>query len=119
MSGQEVYVRFIEWLNRAWWGLPKSEHMMPTIMAFYTPEEAALLTGIPFSGRNLEELAEMKGMEPADLAPKLDALARRGAVWRSVRGKPVRYSLNDSFFTFLRGPFWAAEPDEARRCPRR
>lgn len=116
MSEQELYMRFVEWLNKAWWGLPESEHLMPTVKAFYTPEEAALLTGIPFSGRNLEELAEMKGMDPAELAHKLDELARRGAVWRSVRGETVRYSLNDSFFTFLRGPFWAAEPDKATKA---
>ncbi|MCP4668135.1 MAG: hypothetical protein GY849_17435, partial [Deltaproteobacteria bacterium] len=116
MSDKEIYTRFIEWLNKTWWGLPESEHLMPTIMAFYTPEEAALLTGIPFSGNSLEELAEMKGMDPAELAPRLDALARRGAVWRSVRGETLRYSLNDSLFTFLRGPFWAEEPDEATKA---
>ena len=116
MSDQEVYERFIEWLGQGWFGLPESEHLMPTIMAFYTPEEAALLTGMPFQGRFLAELAEMKGMDSAKLAAKLDTLARRGAVWRSVRGDRVRYSLNDSMFTFLRGPFWAAEPAEAAKA---
>lgn len=116
MSDQEVYVRFIEWLDKAWWGLPESEHLKPTVMAFYTPEEADLLTGIPFSGKSLEELADMKGIDPDELAQKLDAMARRGVVWRSVRGETVRYKLNDSFFTFLRGPFWAAEPDEATKA---
>jgi electron transport complex protein RnfB len=116
MADQEVYERFIEWLGKAWWGLPESEHLKPTIMAFYSPEEAELLTGIPFKGKSLEELADMKGMDPADLRPKLDAAARRALVWRSVRGETVRYKLNDSFFTFLRGPFWAEEPDEATRA---
>jgi formate hydrogenlyase subunit 6/NADH:ubiquinone oxidoreductase subunit I len=116
MSDKEVYTQFVQWLRKTWWGLPESEHLMPTIMTFYTPEEAVLLTGIPFSGNSLEELAEMKGMEPDDLAPNLDALARRGAVWRRVKGDTVRYSLNDSFFVFLRGPFWAADPDEATKA---
>jgi len=116
MSDQEVYERFIEWLGQGWFGLPESEHLVPTIMAFYTPEEAALLTGMPFQGRFLAELAEIKGMDSAELAAKLDTLARRGAVWRSVRGDRVRYSLNDSMFTFLRGPFWAAKPAEATKA---
>jgi formate hydrogenlyase subunit 6/NADH:ubiquinone oxidoreductase subunit I len=118
MSEKKVYERFIEWLDKAWWRLPESDHLMPTVMAFYTPEEAALLTGIPVSGKSksLEELAEMKGMDPSELAPRLDALARKGAVWRSVKGEIVRYKLNDSFFTFLRGPFWAAEPDEGTKA---
>ena len=62
MSNKEVYECFIEWLNKAWWGLPESEHLMPSIMAFYTQEEAALLTGIPFKGKSLEELAKIKSI---------------------------------------------------------
>jgi formate hydrogenlyase subunit 6/NADH:ubiquinone oxidoreductase subunit I len=116
MSDHKVYVRLIEWLNKAWFGLPESEHLMPTVMAFYTPEEAALLTGLPFRGKSLGELAEIKDIDPAELGSRLDALARRGAVWRSVKGEAVRYKLNDSMFTFLRGPFWAAEPDESTKA---
>ncbi len=116
MSDGELYEQFIRWLDKAWWGLPESEHLMPAIKAFYSPEEAELLTDIPFSSRNLEELAEMKGMDPAELGKKLDALARKGAVWRSVKDGKVRYKLNDSFFTFMRGPFWGAKPDEATKA---
>ncbi len=113
------YEALIAWLRKAWWGLPESKHLMPTIQSFYTPEEADLLTGMPFSGRSLEELAQKKGMAPEILALKLDALARRGAVWRSQKGESIRYSLNDSFFVLLRGPYWAAEPDEATRTTAR
>jgi NAD-dependent dihydropyrimidine dehydrogenase PreA subunit len=116
MSDQEVYRRFIEWLDKAWWGLPESDHLMPTIEVFYTPEEASLLTGIPFSSRSLEELASVKGMQPAELAPKLDALARRGVVWRSIKQGIVRYKLMDTMFTFLRGPFWAEKPHRATKA---
>ena len=116
MSEEEIYVRFIEWMNRSWWKLPDSEHRMPTIKAFYTPEEAALLTGMPLSGRDLEELAEMKGMDPAELAPKLDALARKGAIFRSVKGDTVRYSLNDVFTVFMRGAFWPQDPHKTAKA---
>jgi NAD-dependent dihydropyrimidine dehydrogenase PreA subunit len=116
MSNEEVYTRFIEWLGKTWWRLPESEHLMPTVKAFYAPEEARLLTGMPFSPKSLEELAEMKGMDPEELGPRLDALARRGAVWRSVKGKRVRYRINDSFFVFMRGPFWAKEPDQGTKA---
>ena len=54
MSEQEVYRRFINWLNQTWWGLPEADELMPLIMARYTPEEAVLLTGMPFSGKNLK-----------------------------------------------------------------
>lgn len=114
-SDWEIYQQLIDWLRKAWWGLPDSEHLMPTIQSFYNAEEAALLTGIPFSGRSLEELAEIKGVESEELAPKLDALAHRAAVWRSEKGGSIRYSLNDSFFLFMRGPYWAEQPDEATK----
>ncbi|MBW1817162.1 MAG: hypothetical protein JRJ60_08375, partial [Deltaproteobacteria bacterium] len=112
-SNDDIYQKLIDWMRKAWWGLPESEHLMSTVKSFYSPKEAALLTGIPFSGRSLEELSEMKGISPEKLAPRLDALAQRGAVWRSEKGESVRYSLNDSFFVFLRGPFWAENPDNA------
>jgi Na+-translocating ferredoxin:NAD+ oxidoreductase subunit B len=116
MTDQEIYERFITWLGKAWVGLPESEHLIPTIKAFYTPEEAALLNGLPLSGKTLEALAEMKGMEPAELTQKLDDLAKRGAVWRSVKGNTVWYKLNDSIFTFMRGPFWATDPHPATKA---
>lgn len=115
MAQEAVYRVFVDWLRKAWWGLPDSEHLMPTIEAFFTAEEAALLTGIPFTNRNLEELAEIKGMESGALEKRLNTLARRGILWRSEKGGKTRYKLNDSFFFFLRGPFWAAEPEEATR----
>jgi formate hydrogenlyase subunit 6/NADH:ubiquinone oxidoreductase subunit I len=100
-------------MDQAWFGLPESEHRESTISAFYTPEEAELLVGIPLRGTDLEEIARTKGADPGEIAPKLDALARKGAVWRSVKSGKVRYKLNDAMFTFLRGPFWAREPNPA------
>lgn len=119
MSDQEVYRRFIEWLRRAWWGLPESAHLMPAVSTMYTPDEAALLTGIPFSGKDVRDLAETKEMDPDELDSKLRALARKGLVWRSPKSGTVRYKLNDSFFAFLRGDFWAENPSEAAKATAR
>ena len=63
MGEQEIYERFMEWLKQTWYGLPEADELAPLIKCAYTPEEASLLTGMPFSGRNLEELAEMKDMD--------------------------------------------------------
>jgi hypothetical protein len=78
MSEREVYARFIDWLRQSWWDLPEADELIPLVMASFTPEEASLLTGIPFSATNLEELAEMKQMDPVDLNRRLDALAKKG-----------------------------------------
>ena len=66
MSEWEIYQKFIAWLEKTWWGLPDSAHLMPLIQSRYTVEEAKFLTGFPFSGQNLEELAELKNRDPAE-----------------------------------------------------
>jgi electron transport complex protein RnfB len=116
MTENEIYEKLIQWLNQAWWGLPEAPEVLPLIRRRYSPDEAELLTGMPFSGKGLEELAAMKGMESARLAIRLDALAKKGLVFRSAaQGKAVRYSLNDSFFVFLRSTFWPGYKDEPNR----
>ena len=83
IAEREIYHHFVDWLRQTWWGLPESDYLLPLIRAQYTPEEASLLTAIPFSGKNLEELAEIKQMDPAELRKQLDAMARKGLVFRS------------------------------------
>jgi len=111
MSEQEIYQRLMDWLKETWWGLPEADELVPLIMAQYTPEEASLLTGMPFSGKNLEELAEMKQVGPAELGKRLDTLAKKGLVFRTVKGDTVRYSLNDHFFIGRTGG-WPGHTDE-------
>ncbi len=107
MSRNEIYSRFISWLDTGWWHLPPSEHLLPSIKAFFTLEEAVLLTGLPFKPTELKELAGLKDIPPDDLGAKLDALARKGVVWRAKSDGNIFYNLNDAFFIFFRGPFSA------------
>ena len=115
MSEKEIYRHFIDWLKQTWWGLPESDELVPLIKAAYTLEEASLLTGMPFSGKNLEELAEMKSMDPSELGQRLDMMAKKGLIFRTVRGDTIRYSLNDSFFVFYRSAFWPGRTDKASK----
>ena len=48
MNEQEVYDRLAEWYGTR--GMPRTEHVDPMLKAIFTPEEASLVTGIPFSG---------------------------------------------------------------------
>jgi len=115
MSELEIYQKFIAWLGKTWWELPDSTHLMPLIQARYTVEEAEFLTGFPFSGRNLEELAELKAVKPAELGPYLDQLAQKGILFRRQSDDTVRYRLNDSYFVFFRSAFWPGSEDESSR----
>ena len=69
MSEADVYRKFIDWLGKTWWELPDSAYLLPLIKARYTAQEAEFLTGFPFSGRSLAELAELKSMTPDQLGP--------------------------------------------------
>ena len=116
MPEQEVYEKLIDWLNKSWWDLPEAEELMPLMRAAYTPEEAVLLTELPYESTGLEELAEMKQMESAVLKQQLDELTSKGLVYRTVKNGGFRYKINDSYFVFFRSAFWSGRADEWSRA---
>lgn len=114
MSEQEIYQGFIEWLKQApvLLELVETDNLLQLVKAAYTPEEASFLTGFPFQGKYLEELSEIKQMASAELRGKLDEMARKGQVFRVVRGDTIRYRLNELFFNTHRASFWPERDDE-------
>lgn len=115
MSEHDIYEGLIEWLRQSWWGLPEAEELRPLIRATYTPQEAALLTGMPLKPTSIEDLAQLKQKDQAELTAQLEELSRKGLVYRSQKGDVVRYKVNDAFFVFLRAVFWPGKDDEWRR----
>ena len=121
MSEQEIYERLISWLRQSLFALPDAEELLPMIKATYTPEEASLSTGMPLegmpsAGKSLEELAEKKQMDLAELMPRMEAMAKKGLVFRIVVGDTVLYSLNDAFFVDFRSTFWPGSTDERTKA---
>ena len=113
LSPQELatYTALIDWLKQSWYGVPRSEHLLQYVSARYTPKEAALLTGLPFSPRPLSELAELKQLDRDTLRSQLDALAVKGLVYKRVRNGQEYYHLNDIFFGY-RSFGWPGAGDE-------
>jgi NAD-dependent dihydropyrimidine dehydrogenase PreA subunit len=113
MTEQErtTYIKFIEWLKQSWYGAPDSDVLLPYVAARYTPEEAALLTGMPFTPKTLSELEDITGTSADALRPKLDALAAKGLVYKQVKENRERYCVNDSFF-IARTFGWPGRRDE-------
>ena len=95
-----IYTAFIDWLRQSWYGVPDSDVLLAYVAARYTPDEAALLTGMPFSPKTLAELADLTKTSAEVLQPKLDTLAARGLVYKQVRDSNARYYLNDIFFIY-------------------
>ncbi len=119
MADQEIYQEFIEWLGETWWRLTDSEARLPMIASYLTPEEAAFLSGFPRNmmdaGKTLDELAEAKQMDRDELEPKLKQLCVKGMLNNKRDGDTVQYSLNDSFFIFLRAVYWPGEANETAK----
>jgi hypothetical protein len=90
VSDEAIYREFIDWFKLGW-NLPETEELLPLVKARYSPEEAAFLTGMPLQLTKLEELAEAKGMDPAELRPRLDALAAQGVLYRRAACESVLY----------------------------
>lgn len=106
MKDGKVYEDLIEWFRQNGAYVPESEALLPLIQATYTEEEAELLAGMPLALFEIEDLAEKKGMEPSNLAVKLDELARKGLVYRTKAGGKHKYRLNPPRFVYLRSFFW-------------
>jgi len=117
VSGKEIYQGLLDWLKKGGvTGLPETDELLPMIKASYTLEEASLLTGMPFSGKDLAELAEIKEMDPAVLGEQLDEMARKGLVFRVVKGDRIRYSLNEAFFVDFRSTWWGGATDDRAKA---
>lgn len=106
MTDVDVYEKLMAWLRQADRGLTDSEDMIALIEARYTPEDAALLTDIPFGFNTIDDLAEIKQMPVEELQPRLDALARKGIIWKIFNYGRNRYRLCDPFLIFYRSVYW-------------
>jgi len=106
METIDIYEKFIAWMKNAPPGFPDSEDMVTLIKARYTTEDALLLTGMPFDYKTIEELAQLKGVKVEDLKPRMDALAKKGVVWKIFQYGENRYRLCDLFLVFYRSVYW-------------
>ena len=106
MEKKNVYKNFIAWMKNAPPVFPDSAELTDLIKARYTPEDAALLTGMPFNYMTIEELAERKGIAVEDLKPRMDALSKKGVVWKIFQHGAYRYRLCDLFLVFYRSVYW-------------
>ncbi|MCP4755696.1 MAG: hypothetical protein GY866_32940 [Proteobacteria bacterium] len=112
MSDDQIYLEFIEYMKTPIWELTESEHRMPMLRSFLTPEEAAFLTGFPKGNTALEEIAKIKEMDPDELYRKIKPLCKRGVIYESIRGDSRQYRLWSTPEMFTRAPFWSGKGEE-------
>ncbi|MFH1138691.1 MAG: hypothetical protein V1816_21655 [Pseudomonadota bacterium] len=112
MSPEEVYQKFIDYMNNPVIEFTESESKMPMITSFITPEEAAFLTGFPMSNKTLEEIAEIKQMDLAELEQKVKALCQKGLIYEAIREDSVKYRLWSAIEMFYRVTYWSGKTEE-------
>ncbi len=115
MTDQEIYQKFIEYMDNPFWKFTESEHKMSMITSLINPEEAAFLTGFPMTGMTIEEIADIKKMDLPELKEKIKKLCRKGMIYESIDEDSVKYSLWSAPEMFLRVPFWPGRDDETLR----
>ena len=115
MSEDTQYKDLIEHLRNWILRLPESEYLMPMLKLRFKPEDAQLLSNIPFLGHTAEQLSVKVNIPVKKLAKKLDKYAKSGLIFRSERGSEVRYSLCDSLFMFYRSIGWKGKNDKLNR----
>ena len=116
MTNINVYQKLIDHTKDWIFGLPDSEFLLPMLELRFTPEEAALLSKVPFLPHTAEQLSERLEIDINELVKKLDGLAKKGIIYRlEGRSGTVRYSFRDSIFLFYRMPGWKGEDDEWNR----
>ncbi len=67
---------------------------------------------MPYRPTKLSEIAVLKQLDETELGDRLDNMARKGLVRRSVGEDGARYALNDLFFLIMRSTFWPGREDE-------
>ncbi|MBU3913914.1 hypothetical protein KKA14_00085 [bacterium] len=115
MTDMEIYQKFIDYLDNPIWKFTESEHKMPMITTFISPEEASFLTGFPKGGKTLEEIAALKNMDLEELTRTVKILCRKGLVYESNRNDSVRYRLWTAMEMFVRSAFWSGRDDEPKK----
>ena len=105
--------KFIEYMSNPVFGFTESEHKMPMITSFITPEEAEFLTGFPMSEASLDEIADLKRYgsyrtcceNKGALQERLDLRGYKGRFSSFTNcGLPVK--------CFLRVPYWSGRGEE-------
>lgn len=115
MSNREVYEKLADHLKEWIFRVPISENLMPLLELRFTPEEAELLSKIPFLLHTAEQLSKKLDIPVKKLTKKLEKLAKKGILFRIKGNSGIQYSLNDSLFIFYRSIGWKGENNRFNR----
>ncbi|MBW1950116.1 MAG: hypothetical protein JRJ18_11335 [Deltaproteobacteria bacterium] len=91
---EDPYVELRAFLDRFPLGFPPTPSgvELKILKRLFTPEEASLAVKLSARPEGVEEIAERTGMAPGALEPILDAMARKGLVFKMRRQGKACYN---------------------------
>jgi len=115
LNKRDSYTDLVNHLKDWILGLPSSEYLIPLIELRFTPEEAELLSKIPFLLHTVEQLSKRLDIPVEKLEKNLEKLAKKGMLFSVKNTSGTRYSLSDSLFILYRSIGWKGEDNKLNR----
>ncbi|MEJ5348262.1 MAG: 4Fe-4S dicluster-binding protein [Desulfosoma sp.] len=93
MNELDAYERLARHLDRLPAGFPRTESgvELKILEKLFTPEEAHLAVLLSLKPEPVESIAERAGLPSQELATKLEAMAKKGLIFRLRKGSETRY----------------------------
>jgi len=93
VPAEDVYEALAAHLDRLPAGFPRTPGgvEMRILRRLFSPEEAALAPFLTLKPEGVEKIAARLSKPPAELGSQLEAMARKGLIFRHRKGKQVRY----------------------------
>ena len=112
---KDPYEKLIEHLREFVIPPPKSDTLRQILEHRHTPEEAELMSILPFAPSTARKISRKLGIPKEELIEKMEGLIRKGHMYKDGEGKGAGYHLAESVWQFLRMPWWIAEDNEYYR----
>ncbi len=109
---KDPYEKLIEHLREFVIPPPKSDTLRQILEHRHTPEEAELMSKLPFAPSTARKISRKLGIPKDELIEKMEDLIRKGHMYKDGHGKGAGYHQAESMWQFFRMPWWKGEDDE-------
>ena len=115
MASEDSYTKLIAHFREWIFGLPDGEEILTLLKWRITPDEAELLSKLPFLAHTPKQLSERLDIPVEELTEKLEALSKKGLIFRVEGSSSIRYAMTDSSWPFRTWGWVGKDDEEAKK----
>jgi len=115
MATDDVYIKLIDHFREWIFGMPDGEELLPLLKWRITPDEADLLSKMPFLTHTPEQLSEKIDIPVEELIERLEVLSKKGLVFRVEGTDSNRYSMVDSSWPFRTWGWMGKDTEDSKK----